>query len=417
MEEAVLKYGIIYLVSLLCLYICFKRFLYSIIDPLVQILLLFASLIAFASDHPLVFYIVFCIIAFWVGMYMVFPKSKIERNFSNIQITNVLNLKLYTYFLVFLYVGSILYVFAKSGIPLFSDNPTEAKISTFEGMGILRRISFIGTIIPINLIILMIISKKKRLFIFLLALFCILKIFQGSKSSLIGVILPLYYLFTQKNLMSLNSFKIRNRKTLYFLLGGIILGVLGYIVSKEAVLEGSTFIYSLGFRLMEFGDIALYYKDDSVQEYFQNYSALDYIGDELNGILGMLRIVPYKYPLGFLMVEQFNAYTPDVVVGPNGIFLIKGHIYFGYLGGIVYSMLCGYIFARIRKYYFSMEIKDIFWYALMTTVFFSLAGFLRESGQFYSLLFDIAFFTFPILFISQCLSKFYGRNVRIRRCI
>lgn len=301
--------------------------------------------------------------------------------------------------------------FSKSGIPLFSDNPSESKISIYDGMGILRRFSFIGSIIPINLLILIFVSKKKKSCILLLVLFCLLKIFQGSKSSLLGIIFPLYYLSTQVNLLPQNHISLKKGKKMIFLLGIIVLLILGYIVSKESEMEGEDFIYSLGFRLMEFGDAALYYKIDYVRSYFDDFNFLDYICDELNGILGMLRIVPYKYPLGFMMVEQYLGYTPDTVVGPNGIFIIKGHIYFGYVGGILYSFICGLIFAKIRKYYFQMRIIDIFWYALMTTIFFSLNGFLRESASFYSLLFDVFFYTMPFLFISQCLTKYYGRKV------
>lgn len=409
MEALVLKYGLIYVLSVLLLYFCFKRFIYSLFDPLAQIILLLASMIALSSDHWLLWYVILCILAFWLGLFFVFPHKKL-RIANTVYIENVLTLKLYTYFLYIVYSLSLIFVIYKSGIPLFDDNPTHSKISAFDNMGILRRISFIGNIIPINLILLYMVSKHKcKHYLFLLFLFCVLKILQGSKSSFLGIMLVSYYIFYISPLQRFKQISLRAKKNVMWSGVAIIAIILFFIVSKESETEGGSFFYSLGFRLMEFGDVMLYYKVDNVRAVFDDYNIFTYLYDEFNGVLGMLRLCPYKFPLGYMMVNEFRGYESDVITGPNGIFMIKGNIYFGYIGGIIYSFICGYVFALFRKYFFSMYIKDIFWYSLMLFIFFSLSGFLRESGQFYSLLFDWAFYTFPFLFIIQCLIKKYGK--------
>lgn len=408
MEELVLKYGIICLSSIILLYLLFKRFIYSILDPLAQVLLMLASMVALSFDHRLVWYIILCIFAFWLGLYVVFPKKKIQIT-NSISIENVETLKVYTFFLYIVYLFSMLYVFSQSGIALFADNPTTAKLSVFEGMGILRRVSFIGNIIPINLLLLYLVTPQKKKYLLFLLLFCVLKILQGSKSSILGVILVVYYLFFKSPLQQLLHIGAKRKNLLIASFISVSLIILVYIIAKEAQNESSGFIYSFTFRLMEFGDIMLYYKEDNVRSVFEGYDIFTYIGDELNGILGMLRICPYEYPLGYKMISEFRGYESDVITGPNGVYIIKGHIYFGYVGGIIYSFICGYVLALFRRLFFTMQIRDIFWYSFLVFVFFSIGGFLRESGQFYSTLFDWAFYTFPFLFISQLMIKKYGR--------
>lgn len=405
MEELVLKYGLYYVLGIIALYLSFRRFMYSIFDPFITIILTWASLWALSLRTNLCVYIILSIVSLWLGMYVASP-TRIKRNFSSIKINDEYTFKLYTYLLFTIYIFISLYIFSRSGIPIFSSSPTEEKVAIWKGVGYLRRIKFISPVILINLIILLQISKHQVKYWLLIIMFCIIQILYGAKSGLLIFIFIFYYLMTQKNLFLHTNLSLKKIKKIIIVSLFISIPVLISIVQKEAEIEGQKWVYSLLFRLMEFGDVMLYYGDTDIQTFFRNnYHWSNFLGDELNGILGMLRITPYSQPLGYIMACEWRGYENDIILGPNCISIIKGHIYFGVIGGLVYSFICGYIFAKIRKYYFSISIKNLYTYSFFTFIFFTLPTFYRESGMFYSQIFDCFLLSIPLLFFSQCLSK------------
>lgn len=406
MEELVIKYGCIYLVSLACIFVLFRKMLYSVLDPAIWLIPLFSSLIALSYYTNLFSYLVCSILAFWMGMYVI-NGNRVTRNFEPARISNLLTLKVFTEIVFGVYILACLYIFKKSGIPLLSDNPTESKIAVFEGVGIIRRITMIGGLLPINLTLLIFASTNKKRYILLLVIYSFVKLLLGSKSSVIGLVFPLLYFITQKNLSPKAIPFSQYRKYLYAIFA-VSIAIFVVIVSKEAELEGSSLIFSMGFRLMEFGDVMLFYQDDSVQAVFAGYDFMRFIPDELNNILGMFRLAPYNDPLGFVMAQEAAGKFLDTIVGPNIPLPIKGHIYGGVFGGIAYSFIIGIVFAKIRKFFFTMQIRDIFFYSIIAFVFFNLMGIIRQSEAFISLIFDYFFYTFPILFVSQLLIRFYG---------
>ncbi|MFV8341082.1 hypothetical protein [Flavobacterium sp. XS2P39] len=181
---------------------------------------------------------------------------------------------------------------------------------------------------------------------------------------------------------------------------------------KESEIEGQDPIFSIGFRLMEFGDVMLYYKTQVVRDHFVNLNFVDFILNEFNGILGMLRLTSYSEPLGYQMVKAFwntSSLFDDVVLGPNTVFFVKGHVFFGYIGGIVYSFLMGLLSAHFRKKIIEIKIKNIFMYAIAVYVFFQIPGFLKEFSQSVSTVFDFVFYLGPIILFSLILKEIFKK--------
>lgn len=408
MEELVIKSGLIYLFSLIGVFLLFRKMLYSIFDPAIWIIPLFSSLITFSFYTDLFGYIVGSVLVFWLGMFVV-NKNKVKRRFTSTEQTNILTLEVFTEFVFIVYALSCIYVFKTSGIPLLSDNPTESKVAVFEGMGILKRISFIGSLLPINLSLLICCATNKKKYIVLLVIYTIIKLLLGSKSSVIGLIFPIFYFITQKNLNS-KPIDLRQYRKYIGAIIAVAVAIFVVIVSKEAVIEDTNPLYSMGFRLMEFGDVMLYYPLENVRALFTDYNFLRFIPDELNGILGMLRLAPYNEPLGFIMAQEAAGKFLDTLLGPNIPLPIKGHIYGGAFGGLVYSFIVGVIFAQVRDYFFSMKIRDLYYYSIIAFIFFNLMGLIRQSEAFISLVFDYFFYTMPILFISQIMVRRYAKR-------
>jgi hypothetical protein len=227
---------------------------------------------------------------------------------------------------------------------------------------------------------------------------------HGSKGGIIGAIAIFWYLYQQNNIWSDSTIFIKKfirSKIKYFLVITLVLFL--SIVMKESEIEGQDLIFSIGFRLMEFGDIMLYYKTQLVRDYFVNFNLVEFILYEFNGILGMLRLTPYYEPLGYQMVKAYwssSSLFDDVVLGPNTVFFVKGHVFFGYVGGILYSFVMGVFSAYFRKRIIEIKIKNIFIYAIAVYVFFQIPGFLKEFSQALSTTFDFVFYLGPIILFS-----------------
>jgi len=174
-----------------------------------------------------------------------------------------------------------------------------------------------------------------------------------------------------------------------------------FIVLKESEFEDNAPFNSILYRLMASGDVMLYYKNDWIRNAFSEYTFLDFIPDEINGITGMFRLTSYKNPIGYIMIRENLGDDLAAVLGPNTPFFIKGHIYFGYIGGIIFSYFIGFIYANFRNRVFVMRINDIFLYAIYLNIFFLMINFLKESGMFISRLFDFFLISIPIVILSK----------------
>lgn len=412
MEELVLRFGLYYLFFSIILFLLFRKYLLSIFDPFLFTILMMASSLSLSVDSPFFFYVLVSVLGFVTGFRIVeLPKRNVTQinNFVDLQLLEIFT----TLFFIF-YVALSIYFLKISGIPLFSDNPTEAKISRFvEGTGWIRRILFLSSFLLICICLLLIVSKKKVLFSFMFVVFFLLSLLQGSKTGALGIIAVFWYLYKQDNLWSDSVFYIKKliKSKIKYLI--IITGVLFlWIVLKEAEIEGGNPIFSIGFRLMEFGDVMLYYKLQLVRDHFSNFNFVDFILYEFNSIFGMLRLTDYYEPMGYQMVKAFwngSSFSSDVVLGPNTVFFVRGHIFFGYIGGVVYSFVMGYLTAKIRKKIIEIRITNVFKYALAVYIFFQLSGFLKEFNQAVGTTFDFVFYLGPIFLVSLVIKESFKK--------
>lgn len=400
MNEYIELYGGSYIFFLIILFFLFKRFLYSYLDPHILVIQLLAASLSFSIDSPFFLYVLFAAFSFYCGMISI--STKVKRCQEVGELIDVSLLKYYSIIFFIIYVFANIYLYKDTQIPLFADNPTEEKVASFsEGSGWLRRIIFVSSILPICFSLLILFSEKKKKYIFMLFAYIGISVLMGAKSSFLHIVFVLSFLYTQnsfKNKSNAMFYTIVKRYTwLAFLLG---FAIFTFIVLKEADTEGGNFFYSIGFRLMAAGDVMLYYKFDWIRNSF-NYNWGDFIPDEVNGITGMLRIAQYKDPIGYVMVKEYLGRELSTVLGPNAPFFIKGHIYFGYVGGIIYCFIIGLVYAWYRKKIFMMRPRNIFLYTFSLNIFFLLINFLKESGMFISRLFDLCIISIPIILISN----------------
>jgi oligosaccharide repeat unit polymerase len=374
-----------------------------------------ASSLSLSTDSYFFFYVFFSILAFTIGFRLI--KLPVRSDIKIEKLIDLQLLEIFTILFFILYVVLNLYFLKLSGVPLFSDNPTEAKISRFvEGTGWMRRVFFLSNFLLICICLLLIVSKKRFLFFVMFVTYFLLSILQGSKSGALGIVAVFWYLYQQNNIWSDSVIYIKRlikSKIKYFLIVTAVLFL--SIVIKEAEIEeeGGNPLFAIGFRLMEFGDVMIYYKTQIVRDSFANFNFIDYFLYEFNSIFGMLRLTDYYEPMGYQMVKTYwstSSLFDDVVLGPNTVFFVRGHIFFGYIGGIIYSFLIGILTAYFRKKIIEIRITSIFRYALAVYGFFLIPAFLKEFNQAIGTMFDFVFYLGPIFFLSLIIKESFNKN-------
>jgi oligosaccharide repeat unit polymerase len=415
MEELVLRFGLYYIFFSFLLFFLFKKYLLSIFDPFLFTVLMMASSLSLSTDSYFFFYVFFSILAFTIGFRLI--KLPVRSDIKIEKLIDLQLLEIFTILFFILYVVLNLYFLKLSGVPLFSDNPTEAKISRFvEGTGWMRRVFFLSNFLLICICLLLIVSKKRFLFFVMFVTYFLLSILQGSKSGALGIVAVFWYLYQQNNIWSDSVIYIKRlikSKIKYFLIVTAVLFL--SIVIKEAEIEeeGGNPLFAIGFRLMEFGDVMIYYKTQIVRDSFANFNFIDYFLYEFNSIFGMLRLTDYYEPMGYQMVKTYwstSSLFDDVVLGPNTVFFVRGHIFFGYIGGIIYSFLIGILTAYFRKKIIEIRITSIFRYALAVYGFFLIPAFLKEFNQAIGTMFDFVFYLGPIFFLSLIIKESFNKN-------
>lgn len=414
MEETVRQFGLYYLMFISVLYYMFRKYIISIFDPFLFTILMMASSLSLSINSSFFIYVLLSVLGFTVGFRLVdIPKRNIIKN---IKLVDLKLFEIFTALFFVLFAVTTTFVLIDSGIPLFSDNPSEAKTSMFvEGTGWIRRITFLSPFLAVCICLNLIVSKNKFFFIIIFLIYTLITVLGGSKSGLIGIVAIFWYLYQQDNLW-VNSVMYIKRliktKIKYFVV--VTLSLFVFIAIKESESDGAEPIYSIGFRLMEFGDVMLYYGISEVRNFFLHLNFIDFILYEINGVTGMLRFTSYYEPLGYQMVKaslDTDLLSSDVILGPNTVFIVRGHIFFGFIGGIIYCFLMGYLASYFRKKILELTIKNIFIYALGVYLFFQIPAFLREFNQSVSSLFDMFLYLSPLLLFSILIKEFFYSNL------
>jgi hypothetical protein len=184
----------------------------------------------------------------------------------------------------------------------------------------------------------------------------------------------------------------------YLFVSAVSIGVIVLFVTIGDVEQS---LLAFLYRALMSGDAIIYYYQPEVLASFKHLGVIDFIGHELNPILGLFRIVPYDEPIGYQMVVRYLATYGNeelaTILGPNAPFYVEGHIYFGLFGGVIYSFILGYFVSFVRKQFFNRSESNI----IMFTFMFNLTSFIlmlpQDSTLFVSNLFDSMLLTLIIL--------------------
>jgi len=385
----------------------YKKYYTSLYDPLfynIVIYLSFSSALMFLINGDNIYYMIEFIlfqISFFLGflftnnfklIYQIEEKIVLSKNSIKKLSTTMIIV-----FIILLLVNLMIY--QTTGFAIFSEDPTMAKVANFtDGGGIYRRLLWTLTPLCIAGSVILILSKyKRKLFVIFVVILLLLSILSGSKGSLLVYVFYVFILSNHK-IFKTTFMAQKIQKTLPLLLLLAVFTALLVLTIETNGIESA--IYHLINRLLFNGDVVIYYYIPMIHNYFSDYDFFTYIYNIFNGVLGMLRIVPYETPTGYQMVYEFNnGNLPfDMVLGPNTPVYIVSDMYFGPILGIFYSFFVGSFIAFSRQLFLQKQSNAIS-FLIKTWLYMASFTFMVEAPLFIGRLFEIFLFFMPIVFI------------------
>jgi len=264
--------------------------------------------------------------------------------------------------LIIMFFSNFSLLIVKGTLPIFSANPSEAKILLYTGgWGIVKRINFslVNFVLAIPLIKLfhpgIKVSSNQKIFYITCLFMCVLiLISMGSKSSLVIILNILFALFLinktygisiKDRLLTIKNIELILKYAKRTFIIAVSFMFLIIILSGVETSSGDSLIT----RLVASGDVFYFFYVFDIQGDF-HYTALDYLPHFFNPLLGMFRLAEYEFGIG-VYVLNYAIGLPmdaDAVFGPNAQFPIEGLIYFGVYGAAVYAFIVGAIISFIR---------------------------------------------------------------------
>ncbi|RNL56908.1 O-antigen polymerase [Pedobacter jejuensis] len=310
-----------------------------------------------------------CIIAFIAGIALGGRRGL--PNFSEVKRANTIGSS-YNYALLvdvfmvicllIMLISNLLMLLVKGSLPIFSANPSEAKILLYTGgWGIVKRINFalLNFVLAIPLIKMFHPSiklkfKQKSFYVICLLLCVMIMVTMGSKSSLL-IMLNLLFAIALVNksfgILIVDKLKTNFNKAIISKWAKYSLIIALSFMLTIIVLSGveTSSLDSVITRLVASGDAFYFFYVFDIYSDF-NHSAIDYIPHILNPFLAMIRATDYEFAIGAYIINYSIGLPLDALstFGPNAQHPLEGLIYFGKYGAPFYSFSVGYIISYIR---------------------------------------------------------------------
>ena len=417
-----LLYALAVLISGGILYLIAHKYIVSLIDPLffavlgsvfanaVPIFLLFVHEIKYET------FVSFVLLetAFWIG----FCLNKRHRSYEERYRYNIDSQRLHSFFFAsaFFVIAFQLLYYVRQGIPMFFESRIDKYSGAASGLGIFER--FVVIIKTFCILYSFcnfnskgsLIKKSSRFFVFFILVTSFL---TGSKSSLLGLILPFFfYAFYIKKL------KINLKIALAFAGGILLLGALMIIVTSTT--ESMPPYIAIMRRFSMYGDI---YYEAYGNEMIREIKINTPFKDLFVPILGPFRIINYADMKDSVpSIQIHNIVYPELaglLEGPNNRMPVLYYSFWGIGGGVLASFITGYVIScglfRLRHFFK----KTLIGLSVYATLYISLCGCMTDPiygmEGIASLIFGYVFMIILSVFINKSssgrdkMNKAYGK--------
>ena len=416
-------------------YAMLKDYVLNIFDPLFQ-LIVFSSfgvalVIQMFVDDKISFYeLIFFILSnfiFWLGYIITLHKrKKHQRKQYSILIKKMSSnvyLDVATILWIVLIISS-LFLYITRGIPLFSENPSDAKVLFYGGgAGIIRYIHMIFPTLIGSVFFIQLWKKKDKklikmplnywfiIFMFISTIFVAVSV--GSKTSmlfLMGILSIFLAILKQKN--DLKEYKEVLRLSYRFILCAVIYM---FVVILTTPYTANNPLVAFMERMVAEGDGYFFYYgyDLSKMEVYKEKTFFDFIVYCVLPIKSILGITEHDYPLGaYIMYYATNF--PLSSFGPNAKLPMVADIYFKKEFSLPFMFMMGTLLGFVREVsidillkikYIGMPIYLFLW-NISLSLFTDINFFISQCFVFVVLI-------IPILIFGYLLVKLYPKTNKI----
>lgn len=386
-------------ISTLVFIVAYRRFIFSIFDPLCLFL---ATLIAdsvlmlglpWAADLKWEF--IGFTFFLWAGFAL---RGRLPATHPRVIFGRkaLFELEFVLFALFILIVAANLYLGVSTGFPLISSHPSEAKVTDFTGgLGIIRRINmgpydfFSG-----GCLLFAVIGHKRRLALSALVIATSFVVLDGSKGVMLPIIFAIAFLLAHRGLNNDEQLESRAKKYIFFLL---VLGVSLAVLVKTRD-TGSLYGGLLGFfqRLLLAGDVILYYfPRREVIMTLVDPNIWGYLHNVFGDFLGMVRVVPYQAALGSIILGSDDGF------GPNAQYFVQADLFFGPISGLLYCFIVGYFIASLRTNFFKRATGSAIWLAFKLMLAVSAFSFAVDAGLFVAPVITACVLTFVLWLLAR----------------
>lgn len=376
----IVLYFLLLLFSIVIYYFVYRKFVVSLLDPLVLSALfsLFGCsvvLLLFVTDNIQSDYFVsyiFTQILFWTG-FRLFGKKHMRLSNKSFKVKNENSLFKYVYISsLLIYVSVTLLSYKILGIPVFQNSRLDINANAQGGMGILSRFSDIACVLSLYCMIHYWSKLNKKMDIKIMQIgtiifFFLFSILSGSKSSfmLLATVLFSYAIINRNENMKVYLFLKKNEYKL------ICMGVIGVFVTLSLNYGNlETIFFSFLYRLIGSGDIYwLAYPGGLIETLDGSRPFITLF----QSFFGFFRLVPHSdfpEPLGYTLSSYF--YLSNGLTGANARHNIFGYVYFGSVGCYLFSFILGSYIGVIRSLFFSASTHGLFYKVLLVLLYVDL---------------------------------------------
>jgi hypothetical protein len=390
---------------ILHIYILRKR-IYNILDPLLFFcffnsfsLCLVLNLSVSEDNYRYILDLVVWTGAFFCGFLLY--KSKISWNIVLIT-TEKLNKEIahVYFFLVFniLFVSTVA-LWVIRGVPLFAENPSDAKVALYAGgFGLVRYIHFLTPPVLVFYSFYHLLKKQGsssfRLMLWgYLAFSIVVSLSAGSKSSLIFLVIIFGYIakLYEKSSIPVFDAKLPIKIACIFSIFAMFLVL---------ALSGGDVLKSLAIRLVASGDVYFFWYSNSAYDVMQNFDLSGFVSYVFNPLLAMLGIVAPDFPLGAIIMNESTGF-PLSSFGPNAQLPIVMGFYLYYIKYLL-ALFFGFFMAIVRVSSYKLLSKyGVFGLSLMVLLFFNATSIFVDMNLFLSLLYSAFLIFMPIYLLSR----------------
>lgn len=307
-----------------------------------------------------------------------------------------------------LYLGFNTFMWMKSGVILLSEEPSLQKIEAYaEGYGLIRRYNWSVGVFVLIASLYWWLWERTALAVLFVIVSMLIAITGGGKGALLPAIFAIG-LFIAKPFLSaqLRNDAPRLRRIIPILLGFASIPVAIVLITENGSLRDALSAFVV--RLFYFGDVLLYWGQETVRNEFSGLGRLDYLHDTFGSVLGALRLTDYGIPIG----NQFVRSTLPVgtefseSLGPNLPFYVRGELYFGAIFAPFHAFMIGLFFGCLRRLFFTYRGNSLLTYSLLSFAVVMSVTLPTEEGLAVGQLFDFFIFFLPIYVLTAYFSTF-----------